>query len=259
MWHKFYLIFSNHADINLSTRLRTGTIRYGICTWIPPPPATEPEVSQVGKILDDLITSPIQIHNISDDPNDLGTIDLTILANNDTADPTPPNIGNKDNPPPPPPPLSPHKGPARPNIQDTTQVDRENDKSHPQNVSMTDLTDSLIIRLTTAMSQWPTTMSQCPTYRPQPAQINPGPNHTLRKLANLLETPLPPYQAAPTRISTGAVIPIEIKLGRNILNPPRQMNTVQAKDLHTAKVLWRPIIYWTAKTPFWLCCTKDQP
>ena len=101
----------------------------------PPPPATEPEVSQVDKILDDLITSPIQIHNIWDDLNDLGTIDLTTLANNDTADPTPPNIGDKDTPPTP-------KGPARPNIQDTTQVDRENDKSHPQNVSMTDLTDS---------------------------------------------------------------------------------------------------------------------
>ena len=107
----------------------------------PPPPATEPEVSQVDKILDDLITSPIQIHNISDDLNDLGTIDLTTLTNNDTADPTPPNIGNKDPPPPPPPPPT-HKGPARPNIQDTMQVDRENDKSHPQNVSMTDLTDS---------------------------------------------------------------------------------------------------------------------
>ena len=64
----------------------------------PPPPATEPEVSQVDKILDDLITIPIQIHNISDDLNDLGTIDLTTLTNNDTADPTPPNIGNKDTP-----------------------------------------------------------------------------------------------------------------------------------------------------------------
>ena len=60
---------------------------------------------------------------------------MTTLTNNDTADPTPPNIGNKDTPPT-------HKGPARPNIQDTMQVDRENDKSHPQNVSMTDLTDS---------------------------------------------------------------------------------------------------------------------
>ena len=118
----------------------------GHSVWPPrPPPATEPEVSQVDKILDDLITSPIQIHNISDDLNDLGTIDLTTLTNNDTADPTPPNIGNKDTPT--------HKGPARPNIQDTMQVDRENDKSHPQNVSMTDLTDSPNNRLTTAMSQ----------------------------------------------------------------------------------------------------------
>ena len=60
---------------------------------------------------------------------------MTNLANDDTPDPTPPTIGDKDIPPPP-------KGPARPNTQDTTQVDRENDKSHPQNISMTDLTEN---------------------------------------------------------------------------------------------------------------------
>ena len=64
----------------------------------PPPPATEPEVSQVDEYLEDLITNPIKVHNISDDLNDVGTIDLTTLANNDTSDPTPPIIGDKDTP-----------------------------------------------------------------------------------------------------------------------------------------------------------------
>ena len=54
----------------------------------PPPPTTEPEVTYVDQFLEDLVVNPIQIHDLSDDFNDLGTIDLTNLANDDTSEPT---------------------------------------------------------------------------------------------------------------------------------------------------------------------------
>ena len=58
----------------------------------------EPEVTHVDQFLEDLIVNPIQIHDLPDDFNDLGTIDLTNLANDDTPEPTPPTIGDKDTP-----------------------------------------------------------------------------------------------------------------------------------------------------------------
>ena len=81
-----------------------------------------------------------------------------------------------------------------------------------------------------------------------------GPNHPrakpnvkkVSKLTGNAPTPVPgrANQDKHWRNKTN----IESKLGRNILNPPRQMNTAQAKVLHIAKVLvlvrWPPVRPW---------------
>ena len=58
-----------------------------------PPPPPEPGVAAVNLILEDLIVNPIKIHA---DNDDLGTIDLTNLENDETPDPTPSTVADQD-------------------------------------------------------------------------------------------------------------------------------------------------------------------
>ena len=78
--------------IETSTRMARPTTKDTVSDPPPPtppsPPTTEPEVTYVDQFLEDLVVNPIQIHDLSDDFNDLGTIDLTNLANDDTSEPT---------------------------------------------------------------------------------------------------------------------------------------------------------------------------
>ena len=115
--------------------------------------------------------------------------------------PTPPTTSDQDIP-------SPTNGLARPNTQEIVPDTRDNDTSHPQNVSMTDLTDSANDNAVTGNVAVADDVA-VPDIATTPGRITPGPNQTLKSLVNLPEMPLPPYQAAPTMICTGAVKLIE--------------------------------------------------